>query len=112
MMFYFDRQMKKDRTYFMDRLSCGISRMKHNGEVRLVRGPVSMQEKADTPSKSIQSNNIKYDEMLPEQEQEEIVPEVSNIVTDDNNDDDLFSLDFSPLSKLLFVVLSHWHTLT
>ncbi|XP_039129074.1 inactive protein kinase SELMODRAFT_444075-like [Dioscorea cayenensis subsp. rotundata] len=92
-----DRQMKKDRTYFMDRLSCGISRMKHNGEVRLVRGPVSMQEKADTPSKSIQSNNIKYDEMLPEQEQEEIVPEVSNIVTDDNNDDDLFSLDFSPL---------------
>ena len=104
--------MKKDKTYFMDRLSCGISRMKRNSCVQLLRGPVSMLEKADTPTKSIQSNNIKYDEMLPEQEQEEIVPEMSNMMTDDNHDDELFSLDFSPLSKPLFVVLCHWCIVT
>ncbi|KAJ0979069.1 hypothetical protein J5N97_014543 [Dioscorea zingiberensis] len=94
------KKMKKDKTYFMERLSCGISRMKRNNNVQLLRGPVATQEKAEPPTKAIQSSNIRYNEMLPEQEKE-IVPEMSNIVIEgnlDNDDDDVFSLDFFPLN--------------
>ncbi|KAF2300867.1 hypothetical protein GH714_017928 [Hevea brasiliensis] len=34
-----DRQMKKDKKYFMERLQCGISRMKRDNTVEVLRGP-------------------------------------------------------------------------
>ncbi|KAL6327230.1 hypothetical protein AAG906_015269 [Vitis piasezkii] len=36
-----DRQMKKDKKYFMDKLSCGISRMKRDNTIEELRGPVT-----------------------------------------------------------------------
>ncbi|RVW94023.1 Inactive protein kinase [Vitis vinifera] len=35
------RQMKKDKKYFMDKLSCGISRMKRDNTIEELRGPVT-----------------------------------------------------------------------
>ncbi|XP_073144789.1 proline-rich receptor-like protein kinase PERK3 [Henckelia pumila] len=43
--------MKKDKQYFMDRLSCGISRMKSNKTVLQLRGPIN--------------DHVSYDEMIP-----------------------------------------------
>ncbi|KAL2478118.1 Protein kinase protein with adenine nucleotide alpha hydrolase-like domain [Forsythia ovata] len=46
-----DRELKKDKQYFMDRLSCGISSMKSNNTVVVVRGPIR--------------EHVSYDEMIP-----------------------------------------------
>nr|GMC84236.1 serine/threonine-protein kinase CDG1-like [Ipomoea batatas] len=34
-----DRNMKKDRKYFLDNLSCGILRIKHDNNIETIRGP-------------------------------------------------------------------------
>ncbi|XVF47158.1 hypothetical protein PTKIN_Ptkin03bG0086900 [Pterospermum kingtungense] len=34
-----DRKMKKNKTIFLEKLSCGISRMKRNNSIKLLRGP-------------------------------------------------------------------------
>nr|GFA89818.1 probable serine/threonine-protein kinase PBL5 [Tanacetum cinerariifolium] len=41
-----DRRMKRDRKYFLERLSCGISRMKHNDEIIKIRGPKLLTRQA------------------------------------------------------------------
>ncbi|KAL8528074.1 hypothetical protein ACS0TY_005768 [Phlomoides rotata] len=46
-----DREMKKDKQYFLDRLSCGISSMKSNNTIVVIRGPIN--------------EHVSYDEMIP-----------------------------------------------
>ncbi|KAK0605361.1 hypothetical protein LWI29_025866 [Acer saccharum] len=53
-----DRQMKKDKKYFLKRLSCGISRMKRNKSIEQLRGPKSLILQKRTVS-------VSYDEMIP-----------------------------------------------
>lgn len=33
--------MKKDKKYFMDKLACGISRMKRDNTIEELRGPIT-----------------------------------------------------------------------
>lgn len=54
------RELKKDKQYFMDRLSCGISSMKSNNTVVVVRGPIR--------------KHVSYDEMIPTYSWEELSP--------------------------------------
>lgn len=46
-----DREMKKEKQYFMDRLSCGIWSMKSNHTIVEIRGPIK--------------EHVSYDEMIP-----------------------------------------------
>ncbi|CAA3007576.1 inactive kinase SELMODRAFT_444075-like [Olea europaea subsp. europaea] len=55
-----DRELKKDKQYFMDRLLCGISSMKSNNTVVEVRGPIR--------------KHVSYDEMIPSYSWEELSP--------------------------------------
>nr|XP_019702955.1 inactive protein kinase SELMODRAFT_444075 [Elaeis guineensis] len=77
-----DRQMKKDKKYFMERLSCGISRMKRNNSIELLRRPIGNQK-----------TNVTYDEMLPGPETK---PGNSDVILEIPDDDDLFSLELDP----------------
>ncbi|KAK4476687.1 hypothetical protein RD792_015847 [Penstemon davidsonii] len=52
-----DREMKKDKQYFMDRLSCKISSMKSNNTVVQIRGPIN--------------EHVTYEEMIPSYSWEE-----------------------------------------
>ncbi|CAL5421809.1 unnamed protein product [Camellia sinensis] len=65
-----DRQMKKDKEYFMEKLSCGISRMKRDNHIEKLRGP---KERSHT---KIQ---LTYDKMIPG--------------SSGGDDHDLFSID-------------------
>ncbi|KAK6119175.1 hypothetical protein DH2020_047107 [Rehmannia glutinosa] len=58
-----DREMKKDKQYFMDRLSCGISSMKSNNTVVELRGPII--------------EHVSYDEMIPSYSWEDLSPSKS-----------------------------------
>ncbi|XP_052192437.1 probable serine/threonine-protein kinase PBL2 isoform X2 [Diospyros lotus] len=62
-----DRQMKKDKKYFMESLSCGISRMKHDNTIKQLRGPKPIEKK----------KSLGYDEMLPGSTEEEVSPKTS-----------------------------------
>ncbi|PIN26608.1 Serine/threonine protein kinase [Handroanthus impetiginosus] len=55
--------MKRDKQYFMGRLSCGISSMKSNNTLKQLRGPVNQ--------------HVSYDEMIPSYSSEDLSP--SNI---------------------------------
>ncbi|KAL8193638.1 hypothetical protein R6Q57_026773 [Mikania cordata] len=70
-----DRKMKRDQKYFLEKLSCGISRMKRNDDIIDIRGP---RRKHQT--------SVPYDEMLPADKK--ISRKESYI------DQDLFSIDF------------------
>lgn len=74
------RQMKKDKKYFLEKLSCGISRMKHNSSIEQLRGPKAV--KKINRERRI-SRQITYDEMLPGSPESE----------------DLFSIELFPKSK-------------
>ncbi|KAF5186874.1 kinase domain [Thalictrum thalictroides] len=77
-----DRQMKKDKKYFMDKLLCGISRMKRDNSVEQLRGPKQLTINKNT-DEEIRGSNVTYDEMLPGTPDE----------------DDLFSLELSPINS-------------
>lgn len=85
--------MKKDKKYFMERLSCGISRMKRNNSIELLRRPIGNQK-----------TNVTYDEMLPGPE---IKQGNSDMILEILDDDDLFSLDISPTSKSDSLLFKH-----
>ncbi|KAK1409980.1 hypothetical protein QVD17_36511 [Tagetes erecta] len=70
-----DRRMKRDKKYFLEKLSCGVSTMKHNDDIIDVRGP---RRKHQT--------SISYSEMLP----------VDNKISgrEEHIDPDLFSIEF------------------
>lgn len=54
--------MKKEKKFFLQGLSCGISRMKHNKTIKLLRGP-KIAEKHRT--------SVSYGEMIPGSPDEE-----------------------------------------
>ncbi|KAL0422014.1 UNVERIFIED_CONTAM: Proline-rich receptor-like protein kinase PERK12 [Sesamum latifolium] len=54
------REMKKDKQYFMDRLSCRISSIKSNNTVIELRGPIN--------------EHVSYDEMIPSYSWEDLSP--------------------------------------
>ncbi|CAL1377123.1 unnamed protein product [Linum trigynum] len=64
-----DRQMKKDKTYFTEKLSCGISRIKRNNTIEELRQPKPRMvprksaEKGSDQDKAGQQ--VTYDEMIP-----------------------------------------------
>ncbi|XP_068661751.1 serine/threonine-protein kinase PBS1-like [Aristolochia californica] len=74
-----DRQMKKDKKYFLENLSCGISRMKSNKSVEQLRGP-KIRGSNNIAREGSKNSPVTYDEMLPGK----------------SEDEDLFSLDLSP----------------
>ncbi|CAI9272884.1 unnamed protein product [Lactuca saligna] len=74
-----DRRMKRDRKYFLEKLSCGISRMKHNDDIIKIRGPkLSMAQSPRMP--------LSYGDMLP------VDHKIST--KQPQNDEDLFSIEF------------------
>ncbi|KAL3814703.1 hypothetical protein ACJIZ3_015971 [Penstemon smallii] len=60
-----DREMKKDKQYFMDRLSCKISCMKSNNTVVQIRGPIN--------------EHVTYEEMIPSYSWEDLSPSKSPV---------------------------------
>ncbi|KAF2291779.1 hypothetical protein GH714_035562 [Hevea brasiliensis] len=72
-----DRHMKKDRKYFLMKLSCGISRMKRNNRIEQLRGPKTMKTSKSVKAKP-HNKLLSYDEMVP------------------GSPDDLFSIEIPP----------------
>ncbi|CAI9292971.1 unnamed protein product [Lactuca saligna] len=70
-----DRQMKKDRKFFMEKLTCGILRMKRDNTVEKLRGPITMEDKKLRSSKRTPSNeHVSYGEMIPVMSKRELSP--------------------------------------
>ncbi|KAF5446045.1 hypothetical protein F2P56_031708 [Juglans regia] len=73
-----DRQMKQEKKYFMEKLSCGISRMKRDNSVQLLRGAKAMGVGDSTPSntESISAGavHVPYNEMVQGSTDEELSP--------------------------------------
>ncbi|OMO53372.1 hypothetical protein CCACVL1_28680 [Corchorus capsularis] len=67
-----DRKIKKDKKIFLEKLSCGISRMKRNNSIELLRGP----------KMKLNELSVTYDDMMPGAG----TPE----------EDDLFSIELFP----------------
>nr|XP_009780058.1 PREDICTED: inactive protein kinase SELMODRAFT_444075-like isoform X1 [Nicotiana sylvestris] len=57
-----DREMKKEKRYFMEKLSCGISKLKSDNSIEDVRGSLILMENTDV---SLTINKFSYDEMIP-----------------------------------------------
>ncbi|XP_027769910.1 probable serine/threonine-protein kinase PBL6 [Solanum pennellii] len=57
-----DREMKKEKRYFMEKLSCGISKLKSDNSIEEVRGPIKLMENTKV---SLTRNTFSYDEMIP-----------------------------------------------
>lgn len=73
--------MKKDREYFLEKLSCGISRIKRNNKIEQLRGPKAKAKAIVKHStEMIRSSQAMYDEMMPGSPEE----------------DDLFSMELFP----------------
>lgn len=54
--------MKKEKRYFMEKLSCGISKLKSDNSIEDVRGSLILMENTDV---SLTINKFSYDEMIP-----------------------------------------------
>lgn len=82
----------------MERLSCGISRMKRNNSIELLRGPKATQRHGEN-SKVNKCENVENNELLPGHgvKQGTFLMMQETLV-----DDDLFSLEIFSSSKLLF----------
>ncbi|XP_059665501.1 probable serine/threonine-protein kinase PBL5 [Cornus florida] len=74
-----DRKMKKDKKYFLEKLSCGISRMKQNNHIEQLRGKKVVGIKK-FPTERSRTLAITYGEMLSGGQEEE----------------DLFSIELFP----------------
>ncbi|KAJ8573045.1 hypothetical protein K7X08_009556 [Anisodus acutangulus] len=57
-----DREMKKEKRYFMEKLSCGISKLKSDNSMEDVRGPLTLIKNAKV---SLTRSRFSYDEMIP-----------------------------------------------
>ncbi|KAG6491345.1 hypothetical protein ZIOFF_052684 [Zingiber officinale] len=93
----FNRQMKKDKNFFLERLPCGISRMKRNNSVEHLREP-RLHRRNDEFSEANVGNPIRYNEMLPGQE---IKSGTTEMVLEFPDDGDLFSLELTAISSRL-----------
>nr|GFA31233.1 inactive protein kinase SELMODRAFT_444075-like [Tanacetum cinerariifolium] len=61
-----DRQMKKDKKYFMDKLTCGILRMKRDNTIEKLRGPIIREDKnLQSGKRTKSSEHVSYGEMIP-----------------------------------------------
>ncbi|KAL5719420.1 non-specific serine/threonine protein kinase [Ranunculus cassubicifolius] len=82
-----DRQMKKEKKYFLEKLSCGISKMKRDNNVEHLRGPkdttIHKSPSFSNNREMSRPSNVTYDEMVP----------------GTPDDDDLFSVELSPLNS-------------
>ncbi|KAI3741538.1 hypothetical protein L1987_59212 [Smallanthus sonchifolius] len=68
-----DRQMKKDRKYFMEKLTCGILRMKHDNTIEKLREPIIINDKKQKLVKrTISSKHVSYGEMIPVMSKQEL----------------------------------------
>ncbi|KAI3800720.1 hypothetical protein L1987_28814 [Smallanthus sonchifolius] len=73
-----DRQMKKDRKYFMEKLTCGILRMKHDNTIEKLREPIIIDDKKQKLVKrTINSNHVSYGEMIPVMSKQELSSKIS-----------------------------------
>ncbi|XP_058080009.1 inactive protein kinase SELMODRAFT_444075-like isoform X2 [Magnolia sinica] len=91
-----DRQMKKDKKYFLEKLSCGISRMKRDDSVEELRGP---RDRDTNNMHTVRSRNssVTYDEMIPGTPDDETSPKTTDdAMRPGTPEDDLFSLELSP----------------
>ncbi|XP_063940245.1 inactive protein kinase SELMODRAFT_444075 isoform X3 [Daucus carota subsp. sativus] len=71
-----DRQMKKDKKYFMEKLSCGISRMKRDNTIEKLRGPKTLESTLLVGEKST-SGYVSYGEMIPDSCNNDLSPQNS-----------------------------------
>lgn len=111
------RQMKKDKKYFLDKLSCGISRMKRDDSVEQLRGPKGTGTNA-MPTVGGRNSPVTYHEMIPgtPETSENKIPETSdtnhqripatsdafeNKMPGSPEDDDCFSLELVRTRKWL-----------
>ncbi|KAG2671965.1 hypothetical protein I3760_13G016900 [Carya illinoinensis] len=73
-------QMKQNKKYLMEKLSCGISRMKSDNSVQLLRGPKAMGVGDSTPSNTESSSagvvHVPYNEMVQGSSDEERPPNI------------------------------------
>ncbi|KAH7536640.1 hypothetical protein FEM48_Zijuj03G0006000 [Ziziphus jujuba var. spinosa] len=67
-----DREMKKHKKYFLERLSCGISRVKRDNSIEILREPKSIEiskppteRSSKEPNERSTKRHVKYDEMIP-----------------------------------------------
>ncbi|XP_058004073.1 proline-rich receptor-like protein kinase PERK3 [Hevea brasiliensis] len=60
-----DRKMKKDKKYFMEKLQCGISRMKRDNTVVVLRGPKARVNITHSEIRIQTKSQVRYDEMIP-----------------------------------------------
>ncbi|KAK0592008.1 hypothetical protein LWI29_011801 [Acer saccharum] len=66
-----DRYMKKDRKYFMKKLSCGISRMKSNDSIEVLRGHTASLDE------NFSKDQVTYEEMIPGSPRGKLAPRKS-----------------------------------
>lgn len=60
------RHIKKERKYFLDNLSCRISRMKRDNSIEQLRGQKAKDESTKSQvEKSHNYDQVSYDEMIP-----------------------------------------------
>ncbi|XP_065866574.1 probable serine/threonine-protein kinase PBL5 [Euphorbia lathyris] len=59
-----DRHMKRDKKYFLDKLQCGISRMKRDNTIETLRGSKARVSTIILPERRNQTK-VRYDEMIP-----------------------------------------------
>ncbi|XP_016482838.2 uncharacterized protein LOC107803604 isoform X2 [Nicotiana tabacum] len=57
-----DREMKKEKRYFMEKLSCGISKLRSDNSIEDVRVPLTLMENTKV---SLTRSKFSYDEMIP-----------------------------------------------
>ncbi|XP_076939998.1 putative serine/threonine-protein kinase PBL21, partial [Bidens hawaiensis] len=71
-----ERQMKKDRKYFMEKLTCGILRMKRDGTIEKLRGLITIDDKKQKLVKRTASSDhvshVTYGEMIPVMSKQEL----------------------------------------
>ncbi|KAI3681027.1 hypothetical protein L6452_35809 [Arctium lappa] len=67
-----DRQMKKDKKYFMDKLTCGILRMKRDNTIEELRGPITITMEEKIGKRTTSNDHVSYGEMIPAMSKEEL----------------------------------------
>ncbi|XP_058078978.1 uncharacterized protein LOC131227240 [Magnolia sinica] len=100
-----DRRMKKDKKYFLEGLTCGISRMKRDDIVVELRGP---KDKGTNKMQAVGRLNtaVTCDEMIAGTSDDEISPKTPGTCdykippkAPATPEEDLFSLELSPFSS-------------
>lgn len=91
--------MKREKKFFLEKLSCGISRMKSDNRIEKLRGPKVAGKNKLATGKS-HTSSVTYSEML--------------LGSPEEDEDDLFSIELFPSSNkttllFLFITLTWLH---